>query len=199
MALVDAGLAESRQKAQALILAGQVLEGDKPVNKAGQTVTAPQTLRLRGEPMPFVSRGGLKLAKALEVFDINVADRVAVDVGASTGGFTDCLLQNGAARVHCVDVGYGQLAWKIAQDPRVRVRDKTNIRHLDADTLGEPVSLAVVDVSFISLKHVLPVLAAVLVPATDATGRGPHRRRGDLGQAPVRGGQRQCRKRRHRA
>jgi 23S rRNA (cytidine1920-2'-O)/16S rRNA (cytidine1409-2'-O)-methyltransferase len=164
LALVDRGLAPSRERARALILAGEVLAGDRPIDKAGDLVAPDAPLRLRSAPMPFVSRGGLKLAHALTTFGIEVAARVALDVGASTGGFTDCLLQAGAARVYCVDVGYGQLDPKIATDPRVVVHDRTNIRNVPPDLLGEKVDLAVIDVSFISLVLVLPVLPPLLRP-----------------------------------
>jgi len=164
LALVEQGLAPSRERARALILAGEVLEGDRPVGKAGELVGPGAGLRLRSEPMPYVSRGGLKLAHALAVFGIDVRGKVAVDVGASTGGFTDCLLQAGAARVTCVDVGHGQLAWKIASDPRITVLDRTNIRHLEG--LSAPCDLAVVDVSFISLRLVLPALPRLLIPGS---------------------------------
>jgi len=164
LALVEQGLAPSREKARALILAGQVLDGDRPVDKAGDLVAADAQLRLRGEPMPFVSRGGLKLAHALREFAVEVAGLVAVDVGASTGGFTDCLLQNGAARVYCVDVGHGQLDWKLASDPRVKVIDRTNIRLMPPERIPEPCDIAVVDVSFISLKLVLPLLPPLVRP-----------------------------------
>jgi 23S rRNA (cytidine1920-2'-O)/16S rRNA (cytidine1409-2'-O)-methyltransferase len=164
LALVAQGLAPTREKARALILAGQVLDGDRPVDKAGDLVAAQAILRLRGEPMPFVSRGGLKLAHALATFGIEVKDLVAVDVGASTGGFTDCLLQRGARRVYCIDVGHGQLDWKIASDPRVVVIDRTNIRLMPPERIPERCALAVVDVSFISLRLVLPRLPALLHP-----------------------------------
>ena len=164
LALVAQGLAPTREKARALILAGQVLDGDRPVDKAGDLVAARATLRLRGEPMPFVSRGGLKLAHALATFGIEVKDLVAVDVGASTGGFTDCLLQRGARRVYFIDVGHGQLDWKIASDPRVVVIDRTNIRLMPPERIPERCALAVVDVSFISLRLVLPRLPALLNP-----------------------------------
>jgi 23S rRNA (cytidine1920-2'-O)/16S rRNA (cytidine1409-2'-O)-methyltransferase len=164
LALVDQGLAPTREKARALILAGEVLEGDRPVAKAGELVAG--GLRLRSEPMPYVSRGGIKLAHALKVFGLDVAGRVALDVGASTGGFTDCLLQAGVARVTCVDVGHGQLDWKVASDARVTVLDRTNIRHLTVEALGGRRDLAVIDVSFISLRLVLPVLPPLLAPGS---------------------------------
>jgi 23S rRNA (cytidine1920-2'-O)/16S rRNA (cytidine1409-2'-O)-methyltransferase len=164
VAVFEQGLSPSRERARALILAGEVLCDDRPVQKAGEVVPASAVLRLRGEPMPYVSRGGLKLAHAIDTFAVKVGGAVAVDIGASTGGFTDCLLQRGAARVYCVDVGHGQLDWKIASDPRVVVIDRTNIRHLPAGRIPEPCTLAVVDVSFISLRLVLPTLPALLVP-----------------------------------
>lgn len=168
VAVFEQGLASSRERAQALILAGQVLSGDKPVSKAGDLLPAGAVLRLRGEPMPYVSRGGLKLAHAIEVFKMDVAGVVAVDIGASTGGFTDCLLQRGAARVYCIDVGHGQLDWKVASDPRVVVIDRTNIRHMPAERIPERCALAVIDVSFISLRLVLPALPNLLVPGAPA-------------------------------
>jgi 23S rRNA (cytidine1920-2'-O)/16S rRNA (cytidine1409-2'-O)-methyltransferase len=167
LALVEQGLAPSREKARALILAGEVLAGDRPIDKAGDLVDGVVELRLRSAPTTFVSRGGLKLAHGLDAFGIAVRDRVALDVGASTGGFTDCLLQRGAARVTCVDVGHGQLDWKIASDPRVRVLDRVNIRLARPDLLPEPVDLIVVDVSFISLRLVLPALQPLAKPSAD--------------------------------
>jgi 23S rRNA (cytidine1920-2'-O)/16S rRNA (cytidine1409-2'-O)-methyltransferase len=164
VAVFEQGLAPSRERARALILAGQILWGDKPVDKAGDVLPAGAVLRLRGEPMPYVSRGGLKLAHALDVFGVDVAGAVVVDIGASTGGFTDCLLQRGASRVYCVDVGHGQLDWKVASDPRVVVIDRTNIRHMPAERIPERCTLAVIDVSFISLRLVLPLLPPLLVP-----------------------------------
>ena len=164
LALVDQGLAPSREKARALILAGEVLAGDRPIAKAGDLVDEGAELRLRSAPMPYVSRGGVKLAHALEVFGVDVRGAVALDVGASTGGFTDCLLQRGAARVYCVDVGQGQLDWKVASDPRVRVLDRVNIRLAPADLLPEPADVVVVDVSFISLRLVLPALRPLAKP-----------------------------------
>ncbi len=162
--LVDQGLAPSRERARALILAGEVLAGDRPIDKAGDLVVTGAPLRLRNAPMPYVSRGGVKLAHALLTFGTDVAGRVALDVGASTGGFTDCLLQAGAARVYCVDVGYGQLDAKIARDSRVVILDRTNIRHAPPDLLPEKADVAVVDVSFISLALVLPALPPLLRP-----------------------------------
>jgi 23S rRNA (cytidine1920-2'-O)/16S rRNA (cytidine1409-2'-O)-methyltransferase len=164
IALVEQGLAPSREKARALILAGEVLAGDRPIAKAGDLVDAGAELRLRSAPMPYVSRGGVKLAHALDTFAIDVAGLTALDVGASTGGFTDCLLQRGAARVYCVDVGHAQLAWKVASDPRVRVLDGVNIRLAPPDLLPEPADIVVIDVSFISLRLVLPALPPLVRP-----------------------------------
>ena len=168
VALVEQGVAASREKARALILAGEVLAGDRAVDKAGELIAPDAPLRLRGgAPMPYVSRGGVKLAHALAAFGIDVRGRAALDVGASTGGFTDCLLQAGAARVTCVDVGYGQLDPKIARDPRVTVVDRTNIRHAPPDLLPVPADVVVIDVSFISLKLVLPALPPLAQPGAD--------------------------------
>jgi len=164
LALVEQGLAPSREKARALILAGEVLAGDRPIEKAGELVEASVELRLRSAPMPYVSRGGVKLAHALDTFGVEPRGLVALDVGASTGGFTDCLLQRGAVRVHCVDVGHGQLDWKIASDARVRVHDRVNVRTIDPAVIGEPVDLVVIDVSFISLRLVLPALRPLARP-----------------------------------
>jgi 23S rRNA (cytidine1920-2'-O)/16S rRNA (cytidine1409-2'-O)-methyltransferase len=155
------GLAESRSQAQRLILAGQVWLGDIVADKAGQLIAEDAVIRAeRG--LPYVGRGGLKLAAALDAFGVDPAGRVCVDIGASTGGFTDCLLQRGATRVYAVDVGYGQLAWSLRQDPRVVSMERTNIRYLTA--LPEPVSLAAVDVSFIGLGLVLPGIKKLLTP-----------------------------------
>lgn len=159
--LVQRGLAESRERAQALIRAGQVLVDDEVADKPGRRVAAEATLRLRSR-LPYVSRGGLKLEAALDAFGLAVAGWVAADVGASTGGFTDCLLQRGAARVYAIDVGYGQLAWTLRQNPRVVVMERTNVRFLES--LPEPVDLATVDVSFIGLELVLPIVCGWLKP-----------------------------------
>jgi 23S rRNA (cytidine1920-2'-O)/16S rRNA (cytidine1409-2'-O)-methyltransferase len=164
LALVAGGLAPSREKARALILAGQVLAGDRPIAKAGDLVDPDTPLRLRGQPMPYVSRGGVKLAHALQTFAVDVRGMVTIDVGASTGGFTDCLLQMGAKRVYCIDVGYGQLDWRLASDSRVVVIDRTNIRHMPPARIPDRCDLAVIDVSFISLGLVLPALPALLHP-----------------------------------
>jgi 23S rRNA (cytidine1920-2'-O)/16S rRNA (cytidine1409-2'-O)-methyltransferase len=153
--LVDRGLAESRTKAQALIMAGKVLAGTRKVAKAGETVPADQELRVKGQDHPWVSRGGLKLVEGLDRFDVDPAGCVCLDVGASTGGFTDVLLSRGAARVYAVDVGQGQLAWKLRQDDRVAVLERTNARHLTDAEIPEPVDLIVCDASFIGLAKVL--------------------------------------------
>jgi len=160
--MVERGLAPSREKAQALIMAGQVVVGDHAAQKAGQQVTDEVEIRIKGELLPYVSRGGLKLAQGLDAFEIDPAGRIAIDVGASTGGFTDCLLQRGASRVYAVDVGYGQLAWKLREDARVVVMEKTNIRHLQPESLEPLPDLAVIDASFISLNLVLPPTLALL-------------------------------------
>ena len=165
--MVRRQLAGSRERARALIMAGRVLVDDRPVDKAGTQVDPESSIRLKGEDIPYVSRGGLKLAKALEAFQVTVAGRVALDVGASTGGFTDCLLQSGARKVFAVDVGYGQLAWKLRDDQRVVNLERTNIRHLETDQLEEAPDLAVIDASFISLEKVLPATLAHLLPASD--------------------------------
>ena len=165
--LVERGLVESRTRAQALLLAGRVRVGAGDAarldRKAGDLVDAGIAVEV-AMPLPYVSRGGQKLAGALEAFGVDPAGRVCLDVGASTGGFTDALLQRGAARVHAVDVGRGQLAEALRRDRRVRSRERTNARDLSPALLGEPVSLAVIDVSFISLRLVLPPIAACLVP-----------------------------------
>jgi 23S rRNA (cytidine1920-2'-O)/16S rRNA (cytidine1409-2'-O)-methyltransferase len=157
--LVQRRLAESRQKAQSLIMAGQVLVDGHRVDKPGRRFPESAEVTIR-EGLPYVSRGGVKLAHALDRFHIDVGEKVAADIGASTGGFTDCLLQRGARKVYAIDVGYGQLAWKLRQDPRVVVLDRTNVRYLES--LPEPVDLATIDVSFISLALVLPQVARLL-------------------------------------
>ena len=153
--LVDRGLVESRAKAQALILAGLVFSGERKIEKAGQGLADDAPLEVRGKEHPWVSRGGIKLAHALEHFGWDVAGAVALDVGSSTGGFTDVLLQKGAAKVFAVDVGTNQLAWKLRQDPRVVVHEKTNARYLTHEVVTEPVDIVVCDASFISLAKVL--------------------------------------------
>ena len=153
--LVDRGLADSRSKAQALILAGLVFSGERRIDKAGQPLAPDSELEVRGKDHPWVSRGGIKLAHALEHFGWDVTDAVALDVGASTGGFTDVLLQRGARKVFAVDVGTNQLAWKLRQDPRVVVHEQTNARYLTDAVVTEPVDLIVCDASFIGLAKVL--------------------------------------------
>jgi 23S rRNA (cytidine1920-2'-O)/16S rRNA (cytidine1409-2'-O)-methyltransferase len=159
--LVERGLSESRQKAQALILAGSVLVDGRRVDKAGQTVSAEAKIELLDSPR-YVGRGGLKLEAALAHWSIAVGGKTCLDVGSSTGGFTDCLLQHGAAKVYAVDVGTGQLDWKLRNDPRVVVREKVNARYLSRQEVPEPVALAVCDVSFISITMILPALTALL-------------------------------------
>ncbi len=163
--VVEHGLAQSRARAQALILAGVVLAGDaQRVDKPGQLLDEDTELRLRGEPLPYVSRGGLKLQAALDAFQLQVTGCTCLDVGASTGGFTDCLLQRGARRVYAVDVGYGQLAWSLRQDPRVVVIERANIRTLAAEMIPEPCGIVAIDVSFISLRLVLPKAMSFAAP-----------------------------------
>ena len=162
--MVEQGLAESRQKAQALIMAGQVFVGERRYDKAGISVNESVRLEVRGQALRYVSRGGLKLEKALRDFGVDPTGFVCSDSGASTGGFTDCLLQKGAKKVFAIDVGYGQLAWSIRQDPRVVCMERTNIRYVTPEQLGEPLDLSVVDVSFISLRIVLPAIRALLKP-----------------------------------
>jgi 23S rRNA (cytidine1920-2'-O)/16S rRNA (cytidine1409-2'-O)-methyltransferase len=160
--LFERGLAESRTQAQALILAGQVLVNEQRVEKPGQTFNANCEIRIKGAPSPYVSRGGLKLEAALRQFHVNPTGKLCLDIGASTGGFTDCLLQHGAAHVFAVDVGHNQLAWKIRQDARVTVIEGFNARHLEEENFAAPFDLVTVDVSFISLKLILPGVKAVL-------------------------------------
>ena len=179
--LVERGLASSREKAQALILGGQILVNEQKIDKAGAAVDPASAVRLLGETLPYVGRGGVKLASALDAFHIDVTGRVCLDVGASTGGFTDCLLQRGAVRVYAVDVGVNQLDWKLRQDSRVVVREKLNARYLEPAHIGELVDIATVDVSFISATMILPRLpdvmrrpaqAVVLVKPQFEVGRG---------------------------
>ena len=164
--IVERGLAESREQAKRLILAGEVVVSGSAQVKPGQLIS-PDTEIVVKQPPRYVSRGGLKLEKALQVFQVDVRGRVAIDVGASTGGFTDCLLQHGAKFVYSVDVGHGQLAWKIRQDPRVCVIERTNIRTIDVNRFEPPVEIGVVDVSFISLQKVLPIVTQIVDPTGD--------------------------------
>ena len=159
--LVERGLAETRQKAQAVIMAGQVYSGERRCDKAGLTLEEDAPLEVRGG-LRYVSRGGLKLEKAMQCFPITLADKIAADIGASTGGFTDCMLQNGAKKVYAVDVGYGQLAWSIRNDPRVVCLERTNARYLTAEQIPEPLNFASIDVSFISLGLILPALRPLM-------------------------------------
>ena len=161
--LTERGLAESRQKAQAIIMAGQVFWEGHRMDKAGASVPEDAKLEIHGQTLRYVSRGGLKLEKAMEVFDLPALQgAVAIDAGASTGGFTDCMLQNGAAKVYAVDVGYGQLAWKLREDPRVVCMERTNARYLTPEQIPDPLDFASIDVSFISLKLILPPLNGLL-------------------------------------
>lgn len=160
--LAARGLAPSRERAQALILAGCVLVEGRPAKHSGDRVADDAVLEVRGSDHAFVSRGGVKLAAALDGFALDVGGRCCVDVGASTGGFTDCLLQRGAAVVHAIDVGYGQLAWKLRTDPRVRLHERTNVRSLAPGSLAPVPDLAVIDASFISLRLVLPPTLGLL-------------------------------------
>jgi 23S rRNA (cytidine1920-2'-O)/16S rRNA (cytidine1409-2'-O)-methyltransferase len=162
--LAERGLAESREKAQALVLAGEVLVDGVKARKPGQSVSPEADLKVLQRPL-YVGRGGLKLEAAIDRFNIQVSGRVCLDVGASTGGFTDCLLQRGAARVHAVDVGAGQLDWKIRTDPRVILHERVNARYRRYEDIGERVGLAVCDVSFISMTFILPALGPLLQPA----------------------------------
>ncbi len=164
--LVERGLVESREQARRLIMAGEVLVNEIVRDKAGQTFPVNAVLRVRNA-LPYVSRGGLKIAAALDEFKIDVQGKIVMDVGASTGGFTDCLLQRGAAQIYAIDVGYGQLAWKLRNDPRVTVMERTNIRHLTALPNDVQPNLAVIDASFISLTLVLPPTLALLQPGAD--------------------------------
>lgn len=163
-ALVDRGLVESRTKAQALIMAGQVFSGERRIDKAGDAVAEDQPLEVRGADHPWVSRGGIKLAHALEHFAIALDGQVGLDLGASTGGFTDVLLQGGAAKVYAVDVGRGQLHWKLRNDPRVVVREGVNARNLGPAEVPESVDIVTSDVSFIGLEKVLPPAMALTAP-----------------------------------
>lgn len=162
--LVEKGLCESRSRAQALIMSGEVYVAGQKCEKAGTPVEVEAEIEVRGNACPYVSRGGLKLEKALRDFGIDPTGFVCSDSGASTGGFTDCLLQKGAKKVFAIDVGYGQLAWSIRTDPRVVCMERTNIRYVTPEQIGEPLDFSVVDVSFISLRIVLPAIRALLKP-----------------------------------
>ncbi len=162
--LIQRSLAPSRQRAQGMIMAGIVYVDGHRVTKPGSKFPPEVDIEVKGQDLPYVSRGGLKLEKALDLWRIDVMDKVVVDVGASTGGFTDCLLQRGAGKVYAIDVGYGQLAWSLRTDPRVVVMERTNIRHMNPGDLDEPPDLATVDVSFISIRKFLDVLWNLLTP-----------------------------------
>ena len=160
--LVEKGLAGSRERAKRMIMAGEVLVDGQKVDKAGTTVKREAEIRLLGNDIPYVSRGGLKLAKAMETFGLSLVGKTAADIGASTGGFTDCMLQNGAVKVYAIDVGYGQLAWKLRTDERVVNMERTNIRNVTVEMLEGPIDFASIDVAFISLAKVLPVAYELL-------------------------------------
>jgi 23S rRNA (cytidine1920-2'-O)/16S rRNA (cytidine1409-2'-O)-methyltransferase len=166
--LVDQGLFETREKAKRAIMAGIVFSHETRLDKPGEKIPADTPLTVKGKTLPYVSRGGLKLEKALKVFNLSVSDKILLDIGASTGGFTDCALQNGAKMSYALDVGYNQLAWKLRQDERVVVMERTNFRYVTAsDLAGEMPNFASIDVSFISLKLILPVLKTLLVSGSD--------------------------------
>jgi 23S rRNA (cytidine1920-2'-O)/16S rRNA (cytidine1409-2'-O)-methyltransferase len=162
--VVERGLAPTRQRARSLIMAGSILVDRRPSDKPGTLVSPDAWVERKGDDIPYVSRGGLKLAAALAHFPVETAGGICLDVGASTGGFTDCLLQHGAVQVYAVDVGYGQMAWKLRQDPRVTVVERTNIRRLGNDQIPVAVDLITIDVSFISLRIVVPAAARFLRP-----------------------------------
>ena len=154
--MVDTGLVKSRERARALIMEGNVLVDGSPVTKAGAMINSASSITLKSEDIPYVSRGGLKLKAAIDFFNVALKDKTAMDVGASTGGFTDCMLQMGAKKVYCIDVGYGQIAWSLRNDPRVILLERTNIRHLERKRIPDIIDIATIDVSFISLTKVIP-------------------------------------------
>lgn len=162
--LVKSGYFETREKARRAIMAGQVFVNGECEDKPGSQIDPQAIIDIKGNTMPYVSRGGLKLEKALNEFGISVQGKICMDIGASTGGFTDCMLQNGAAKVYSIDVGYGQLAWKLRCDSRVRLMERTNFRYVKPEDIGEPIDFATVDVSFISLKKILPPAKEILKP-----------------------------------
>lgn len=168
VALFEKGFCESREKAKAYIMAGQVYVNNQKALKAGMVIKPDDEIEVRGKQMPFVSRGGLKLQKAVDVFGVKLADCICMDIGASTGGFTDCMLQHGAKKVYAIDVGYGQLAWKLRTDERVVNLERTNFRYVTDETVTDPIDFASVDVSFISLKLILPVMRNLLKPEGEA-------------------------------
>jgi len=163
----ELGLTDSRERAKTTIMSGQIFVNGQRADKPGMSVDPEAQIELRGETMPFVSRGGYKLDKGLKVFPVSAEGKVCIDCGASTGGFTDVLLQHGAKKVYSVDVGYGQLAWKLRNDSRVVNLERTNLRYVDAELIPEPVELAVMDVSFISVKLVLPAVKALMLEGAD--------------------------------
>ena len=163
----DLGLAESRERAKTTIMSGLIFVNGQRVDKPGTAVDPASRIELHGEPLPFVSRGGYKLDKALKVFPVDPAGKTCLDCGASTGGFTDVLLQHGAGKVYAVDVGYGQLAWKLRTDERVVNLERTNLRYITKEQIPEPIALAVMDVSFISIRLVIPAVKALLLPDAD--------------------------------
>ena len=165
--VLELGFAESREKARTLIMSGEVFLNGQRVDKPGMMIPTDSVPEVRGQGLRYVSRGGLKLEKAMQVFPITAAGKVCLDCGASTGGFTDVLLQNGAQKVYAVDVGYGQLAWKLRQDERVISLERTNLRYLTAEQVPELIDLAVMDVSFISIRLILPVVRGFLKPGAD--------------------------------
>lgn len=186
--LVERGMCQTRERARALIMSGAVLVGDMRIDKAGTLVLTGANIRIKGEDYPYVGRGGVKLKGALNAFPINVRDLIILDVGASTGGFTDCLLQEGAKKVYALDVGYGQLAWKLREDKRVVPIERTNIRNFDGAGIVDRIDMATIDTSFISLKLVIPavlklikehdaVILALIKPQFEA-GRGEIEKRG---------------------
>lgn len=166
--LVERGLIETREKAKRAIMAGLVYTNEQRLDKPGEKIDTELPLQIKGEVMPYVSRGGYKLEKALKVFDVSVQDKIMIDIGSSTGGFTDCALQNGAKKSYALDVGYNQLAWKLRQDERVIVMERTNFRYVKPEDLIEGLpEFASIDVSFISLRLILPVLKTLLVPMSN--------------------------------
>ena len=162
VALFERGIAESRERAKALIMAGQVFVNEKKVTKAGENIKETDRIEVKGEKMPYVSRGGFKLEKAVKEFGLRLDGLVCMDIGASTGGFTDCMLQNGAVKVYSIDVGYGQLAWKLRTDERVVNLERTNFRYVTRETVTDEIDFASVDVSFISPKLIIPVMRELL-------------------------------------
>ena len=160
--VVDKGLFESREKARASIMAGKIFVDGIRIDKCGEKVKVDSNIEFKGEKLPYVSRGGLKLEKAIKDFGLNLKDKICLDIGASTGGFTDCMLQNGASKVFSIDVGYGQFAWKLRVDPRVTCMERTNVRYVKSEDIGELCDFASIDVSFISLRTVIPPILDLL-------------------------------------